>query len=84
MSLQNMHRHNKIKNQADRKILPAEFFTLVNNAFAFLKVQMPQAQAEEVFKQTDKDGDGLITYVEYFQFIDKYICQTRECTKLFI
>lgn len=79
-----MHRHNKIKNQADRKILPAEFFTLVNNAFSFLKVQMPQAQAEEVFKQTDKDGDGLITYVEYFQFIDKYICQTRECTKLFI
>lgn len=73
-----MHRHNKIKNQADRKILPAEFFTLVNNAFSFLKVQMPQAQAEEVFKQTDKDGDGLITYVEYFQFIDKYICQTRE------
>lgn len=41
MSLQNMHRHNKIKNQADRKILPAEFFTLVNNAFSFLKVQMP-------------------------------------------
>jgi len=46
MSLQSLHRQNKIKNQADRKILPAEFLILVNKAFSFLKVSMPQAQSE--------------------------------------
>lgn len=33
--------------------------------------------AEKVFKEADKDGDGLITYVEYFTFIDKCVCQTK-------
>ena len=36
--------------------------------------------AEKVFKEADKDEDGLITYVEYFQFIEKCVCQTKART----
>ena len=38
--------------------------------------------AEKVFKEADKDEDGLITYVEYFQFIEKCVCQTKARTSL--
>lgn len=77
MSLQNMHKRNLITRGAERLINLQEFFTLVNNAYSFLKVKMDQGLAETVFKEADKDGDGNITYVEYFQYIDKCICQTR-------
>lgn len=58
-----MHRANLIEKGADRKINLKEFFTLVNNAYAFLHVKMDLGLAETVFKEADKDGDGLITYV---------------------
>ena len=35
---------------------------------------MPKDLSDEAIKNADKDGDGMITYVEYFQFIDNYIC----------
>ncbi len=54
-----------------------EFETLCNNAWKFLKVTIPSATAKDIFNEADKDKDGLITYVEYFQFIEKYICQTK-------
>lgn len=60
-----------------------EFFALVNNAYAFLGVKMDMALAEAVFKEADKDHDGYITYVEYFQYIEKCICQTRERSALY-
>ena len=77
MSLQKMHRANQIKNGSQRKILLPEFIELLNNAYAFLGVKCNQASAQVIFKTADKDEDGLITYVEYFQFIDKYVCQTE-------
>lgn len=45
---------------------------------------MDQELAEKVFKEADKDGDGLITYVEYFTFIERYVCQTKAGKFLFI
>lgn len=77
MSLQQMHKRNLISHGSERKITLAEFLKLVNNAYSFLKVAMDAGLAEQVFKEADKDGDGLITYVEYFQYIDRYICQTK-------
>ena len=44
---------------------------------------MDQELAEKVFNEADKDGDGLITYVEYFTFIERYVCQTK-AGKIFI
>ena len=51
--------------------------TLINNAYKFLGVAANADLADSVFKEADKDKDGLITYVEYFQFIEKYVCQTK-------
>lgn len=42
-----------------------------------MKVECPRNVCDEVFAEADQDKDGLITYVEYFKFIDKYICQTK-------
>lgn len=54
-----------------------EFEILCNNAWKFLKVSVPSGTIREIFNDADKDRDGLITYVEYFQFIEKHICQTK-------
>jgi hypothetical protein len=42
-----------------------------------LKITVPSAAARDIFNDADKDRDGLITYVEYFQFIEKHICRTK-------
>lgn len=73
-----------MKHGADRKITKEEFFILVNKAYEFLKVKMDLGLAESVFNEADKDKDGLITYVEYFQFIEKCVCQTKEGNSKFI
>ena len=74
MSLQKHHRLGKMKHGEERKMLPEEFWYLINQAFSFLKVEMNRDISDQIFKECDKDQDGKITYVEYFQFIDKYIC----------
>jgi Ca2+-binding EF-hand superfamily protein len=72
-----MHRAGKMSKGADRKMTVQEFEILCNNAWKFLKVSIPSGTAKEIFNDADKDRDGLITYVEYFQFIEKHICQTK-------
>lgn len=52
-----------------------EFNTLMNNAYKFLEVECPSQVSRGIFTETDQDRDGLITYVEYFKVIDKYICR---------
>lgn len=64
-----MHRKNLIEKGSERKINFKQFHTLVDKAFEFLKVKIEQGLADSVFKEADKDGDGYITYVEYFQYI---------------
>lgn len=76
MSLQKTHRSGAMKHGEERKMLPEEFWKLINQAFSFLKVEMNRDMSNQIFKECDKDEDGKITYVEYFQFIDKYICFT--------
>ena len=82
MSLQKTHRLNKMQFGGERKMLPEEFWKLINQAFSFLKVEMSRDVADQVFKDCDKDQDGKITYVEYFQFIDKYICFSSARNKI--
>lgn len=77
MSLQVMHRAGKMSKGSERKMTSSEFEMLCNNAWKFLKVSIPSGVAKQIFNDADKDRDGLITYVEYFQFIEKHICQTK-------
>jgi hypothetical protein len=74
MSLQREHRSGNISHGSERKITLAEFTKLINLAFEFLKVQIRQDVAGQIFGEVDKDKDGLITYVEYFQVIELYFC----------
>ena len=55
-----------------------EFNRLINHAYKFLSVVCPPDVAEFVFKSVDKDGDGLITYVEYFKVIELYVCRSEK------
>ena len=80
MSLQKTHKAGKMKHGSERKILPEEFWKLINQAFTFLHAEMKRDISDQIFKDCDKDKDGKITYVEYFQFIDKYICFTGSRT----
>lgn len=49
----------------------------MNDAYSFLKVDVENGMAREVFKVFDQDKDTYITYVEYFSFIDKFICKNQ-------
>jgi hypothetical protein len=52
-----------------------EFLNLLNLAYDFLKVICAPDVAEYIFKKTDTDEDGYITYVQYFQVIEAYVCK---------
>lgn len=72
-----MHRNGKMSKGSERLMNPEEFETLCKNAWKFLKVSVQSSTARAIFNDADKNKDGLITYVEYFQFIQKHICQTK-------
>lgn len=75
MSLQRSHRAGKITHGAERKLTLEEFLTLINEAYAFLHVAISHEVGEYIFNQVDKDHDHLITYVQYFQAIEKFVCK---------
>lgn len=75
MSLQKQHLANKMKRGSERKMDLNEFHILLNKAFNFLKVECPMNVAESMLADVDNDKDGIITYVEYFKVIDKFICR---------
>lgn len=74
MSLQREHKAGRISHGVDRKMTLPEFIHLINLAYGFLKVGIAPDVAEQIFTDVDKDHDGLITYGEYFQIIQQYIC----------
>jgi hypothetical protein len=47
----------------------------MNNAYKFLNVACSKEVTTAIFEETDTDKDQLITYVQYFQIIDKYVCR---------
>lgn len=55
MSLQKMHKTNKIKNGSSRKIALMEFIELLNSAFAFLSINCNFSVMQSIFAQLDKD-----------------------------
>lgn len=77
MALQKMHKEGKMSHGHLRKMNVEEFNTLMNNAYAFLGVKVDAEAATAIFKSTDKDNDGFITYQEYFQYMVKHIIQPK-------
>jgi len=75
MSLQRNHRNGKMSHGKDREMTLEEFNKLLNESYTFLKVSCPADVAQFIFKNTDTNEDGLITYVQYFQVIEKYVCK---------
>lgn len=59
----------------ERLMTQGEFLDLMNKAYDFVKVVCPADVAEFIFKKTDTDEDGFITYIQYFQVIEAYICK---------
>jgi hypothetical protein len=74
MSLQREHRAKRISHGAEYKLTLPEFVHLINLAYQFLRVAFPADVGEFIFECVDTDKDGLITYVQYFQVIQQYVC----------
>jgi Ca2+-binding EF-hand superfamily protein len=72
-----MHRNGTIINHTLYKITLEEFNLLLNNAYEFLGVQPDSRETALLFAQADQDQDGLMTYTEYFQFVEKFICRPK-------
>lgn len=53
---------------------------LLNSAYSFLGVVVDAEQANSIFQQADTDRDGLITYVQYFTYIDQYLARANPTT----
>jgi len=77
LSLQDMHRDGLILRGSERLINLDEFVKLLNRAYKFLGVAVDTATATAIFREADKDRDGYITYTEYFNFIDLYLCRAH-------
>lgn len=75
MSLQRTHRAGKMTHGAERKMTLEEFLSLISEAYAFLHVAISHEVGEFIFNSVDDDKDQLITYVQYFQAIEKFICK---------
>lgn len=78
--MQKFHANNRIKHGKERKITAEEFLRLLNAAYAFLGIVITAQQADTIFQQADSDRDGLITYVQYFDYIDKFLASKAGTT----
>lgn len=54
-----------------------EFTRLINNAYKFLNITCPNDVCDYMFKSVNKNGDGFISYVEYFKVIEIYACRGK-------
>lgn len=81
IALQRAHKKNLIGKGSERKLNLQEFIVLLNDAYRFLHVSVDETNATEIFRKFDLDRDNHITYVEYFKFIEKYICKDKATLK---
>lgn len=81
IALQRAHKKNLIGKGSERKLNLKEFLVLLSDAFSFLNIEVDEKNASEIFRQFDTDNDNHITYVEYFSFIDKFICKSPAVIK---
>ena len=77
ISLQRAHKLGLIGHGSERKLTSDEFLALLHDAYSFLKVDLEREAAKEVFKRFDTDHDNMITYVQYFNFIDRFIVKSE-------
>ena len=55
-----------------------EFAELLDDSYSFLGVKVDPAEVAAIFKEQIKGADGLMTYVEYFTFVERWICKSKE------
>lgn len=72
IAIQRLHRKGYYKNGGIRMIDADEFLATMNYILNFIKLQTSQDQCMTIFKDVDTNGDGLISYNEYFTFLRTY------------
>ena len=77
MALQNMHKYKLSMPMSDMKITRDEMFSLFNDAFSFVSVSVTREVSDRLFDQLDSNKDELVSYVEYYRFIEAFICETE-------
>lgn len=76
MALQNMHKEKLAAPLTNMKLTNADLCQLFNDAFSFISVRVERDLSDKIFQQLDSNKDGFISYVEYFRFIEAFICET--------
>lgn len=81
LALQRLHRGRMGANGKHRMDC-GEFGKLLEEAFRFLGVVVPGDAVNEIFRVTDTDRDGFVSYEEYFRFVETYVCDFHKPTTL--
>jgi Ca2+-binding EF-hand superfamily protein len=66
MAIQRMHLNETYKRGAERIMDLMEFVLTVNYALSFFGIEADEASLRQLFFDIDQNGDGWITYQEYF------------------
>jgi len=72
IAIQRLHRKNSYKQGAQRVMDLPEFIVTMNYALSFINITPTESELTTVFKDIDRNQDGLITYQEYFEFLRYY------------
>ena len=72
IAIQRLHRQNSYKQGAQRVMDLPEFIVTMNYALSFMNITPTESEPTTVFKDIDRNQDGLITYQEYFEFLRYY------------
>lgn len=72
-----MHKYKLSMPMSDMKITRDEMFSLFNDAFSFVSVSVTREVSDRLFDQLDSNKDELVSYVEYYRFIEAFICETE-------
>ena len=78
IALQRMHMRDGMSMGARRRMNLKEFTILMNHAYSFLGVKVEDEGAKLIFDDADKDHDGIISYEEYFSFVEKHILKPQK------
>lgn len=71
-----MHKYKLATPLSDMKLTKQELYTLLNDAFSFIKLEVRRDLSDRMFDQLDSNKDGLVSYVEYYRFVEAFICET--------
>lgn len=77
-----LHKDRKFSRWQDRLISQQEFITLFRLAFVSFKYEFSNSDLIALFQFLDTNGDGYISYLEWFRFVRQFLGSRRNLESL--